>query len=248
MTTYVVYFMCVTDSPSPNQMFHLLKKIILKDIVLEVKDIRSLAHLRVLYDGYIPWTGASIHPTALVYVLNDILLHRRQHIIECGSGISTLFIAQLIKNHGLNTTFCSIDHNEGWIELMRKQMKANGTEAFVNFIHAPLVPITDGWKGPSSWYDIGAIEKQLSADLIDLLFVDGPPANDGRNPYSRFPAVPFFYDRLDENATIILDDSCRKAERRIAARWNRTYGLRLKQSILKGDIFLHTRNNQFNVL
>jgi len=229
-------------------MVHFLKKLILKDIVLEIKDIRSLEHLKVLYDGYIPWTGASIHPTALVYVLNDILLHQRRQIVECGSGISTLFIAHLIKKHGLNTTFTSIDHNEDWIRLMKKQMQANGTVDFVKFIHAPLTTISDGWQGPAVWYDTEAIDKQLNDEFIDLLFIDGPPANDGKNPYSRFPAVPFFFDRLDEDATVILDDSTRQAERRIAERWNKSYGLSLKQSILKGDIFLHTRNNKYNVL
>jgi hypothetical protein len=229
-------------------MLHFVKKVILKDLVLEIKDIRSLEHLKVLYDAYIPWTGASIHPTALVYVLNDILLHQRKYVVECGSGISTLFIAHLIKSHGLNTRFLSIDHNEHWIRLMKQQVQANGTDSFVEFIHAPLSPVADGWQSDAQWYDLESMEKHLGDDFIDLLLIDGPPANDGKNPYSRYPAVPFFFDRLDEDATIILDDSCRMAERKIAHRWNKMFGLNLKQAILKGDIFLHTRNNKFNVL
>ena len=49
---------------------------------------------------------------------------------------------------------------------------------------------------------------------------------------------PFFSNRLHEDATVILDDSCRRPEREIRRpRWNREFGLNLEQNVLKGDIF-----------
>jgi predicted O-methyltransferase YrrM len=229
-------------------MLQSIKKTILKDIVLEIKDIRSLEHLRNLYTDYMPWTGASVHPTAMMYLLNDILLHRREHIVECGSGISTLLIAAMLKQNGIKNRFCSIDHNSEWLDLLRGKLDANNTSDYVELIHAPLTQTTEGWEQNAMWYDTDALEGCLGDKPIDLLFIDGPPANDGKNPYSRYPALPYFYARLADNATVILDDSCRKPERDIAKRWNSDYGLNLKQAILKGDIFLHTRGNRFNVL
>jgi len=229
-------------------MIHAFKKGILRDIVLEVVDIRCLAHLRNLYSDYIPWSGAAIRPTALVYLLNDIIMHQRTHVVECGSGISTLLIASMIKSSGMKTRFCSVDHNAQWLDILRTQLKANDTLSCVELIHAPLSPTQSGWSGEANWYDEETLKSCLSPEPIDLLFVDGPPANESHISHSRYPVLPFFSNRLHEDATVILDDSCRRPEREIAARWNREFGLNLEQNVLKGDIFIHTRGNRFNVL
>jgi len=119
-------------------MFHSVKKFILKDIVLEIKDIRSLQHLRTVHSEYVPWTGASIHPTALLYLLNDITIHKRKHVVECGSGISTIYIASLIKQLPQNITFHSIDHDDYWLSVVQNNLKEHNLENFVDLIHAPL--------------------------------------------------------------------------------------------------------------
>jgi len=104
-------------------MINALKKFILKDLVLEIKDIRSLELLKNIHAEYLPWTGASIHPTALLYLLNDITIHQRKHIVECGSGISTIYIASLIRNLKKDVTFQTIDHNEHWLSIMRDHLE-----------------------------------------------------------------------------------------------------------------------------
>lgn len=229
-------------------MFRAIKKFVLKDIVLEIKDIRSLEHLRSLSKSYMPWTGASIHPTALMYLLNDIILHQRKHIVECGSGISTIMIASLLKANNHEARFCSIDHDEQWIGILKDQLERLGVANYVEFVHAPLSSTDGGWDGVAEWYDTQIIDQNMESEPIDLLFIDGPPANKDGNKHSRYPALPYFATKVSDSATIILDDSCRNAETQIAERWNNEFRLNMKQEILKGDIFLHTRSNRFNVL
>ena len=229
-------------------MLRAIKKFVLKDIVLEIKDIRSLEHLRSLYKSYMPWTGASIHPTALMYLLNDIILHQRKHIVECGSGISTIMIASLLKANNHEARFYSVDHDEQWISILRNQLESLGVADYVEFVHAPLTSTEKGWSGTAEWYNTQVMDAAIDSTPIDLLFIDGPPANKGGNKHSRYPALPYFATKVSDSATIILDDSCRNAEMQIAERWNNEFRLNLKQEILKGDIFLHTRLNRFNVL
>jgi hypothetical protein len=52
---------------------------------------------------------------------------------------------------------------------------------------------------------------------IDLLVVDGPPTPIAAD--IRYPSVPFFWDRLNAGACVLLDDTNREGERLIVERW-----------------------------
>lgn len=229
-------------------MINTIKTFVLRDIVLEIKDIRSLALLRDVYTGYVPWTGASIHPTALTYILNDITIHRRKHIVECGSGISTLYVASLLKQLKSGAVFQSIDHDKNWITILKDQLAENGLSDYVQFIHAPLSRCRQSLNESCLWYDTDKIEEAITGRSIDLLFIDGPPANKKNLELSRYPAVPIFSSHLAENNTVILDDASRKSERSIVKMWKKEYGIDFKEEILKGDISIGSTGNQYNVL
>ena len=64
------------------------------------------------------------------------------------------------------------------------------------------------WYAAAAWKDL---------DEIDLLFVDGPPANIAKK--ARFPALPLLADRLSHRAIIVADDLVREGEREIVADW-----------------------------
>ncbi len=229
-------------------MFKSIKSFVLRDIVLEIKDIRSLALLRNVYSGYVPWTGASIHPTALTYMLNDITIHGRKHVVECGSGISTLYVASLLKQQKSDTVFHSIDHDENWINILKSQLEEYDLMDYVRFIHAPLSHCKHSLNEHCLWYDTDKIESEMDGKTIDLLFIDGPPANQKNRELSRYPAIPVLKPYLAENYTVILDDASRKSERTIAGMWNRESGFNFKEEILNGDISIATRGNRYNVL
>ena len=229
-------------------MFNSVKKFILKDIVLEIKDIRSLQHLRTVHSEYVPWTGASIHPTALLYLLNDITIHKRKHVVECGSGISTIYISSLIKQLSQNITFHSIDHDENWLSVVQNNLKKHNLENFVDLIHAPLIGQNNDFIREGTWYDTSVLNKRINGNKIDLLFIDGPPANKNNHSYARYPAVPYFKPKLSDHFAIILDDACRKGEQLIAEKWKQEYGLSFTECILKGNISIASRGNRYNVL
>jgi predicted O-methyltransferase YrrM len=229
-------------------MFNAIKKFVLKDIVLEVKDIRSLQLLRSVHSGYVPWTGASIHPTALLYLLNDITIHNRKHIVECGSGISTIYICSLLKSQGTDATFHSIDHDEQWLSVVRDNLNEHDLQDSVELIHAPLTDHAGCMKENGRWYDTNILDKRINDRSVDLLFIDGPPANEDHCDYARYPAVPYFKPKLKNQFTVVLDDACRKGEQFIAKKWEEECGLTFKQSILKGNISVASRGNEYNVL
>jgi hypothetical protein len=64
------------------------------------------------------------------------------------------------------------------------------------------------WYSKSSYQDLSG---------IDLLLVDGPPGATG--PKARFPAYPVLKASLSSRAVLILDDTVRRDERRIAETW-----------------------------
>lgn len=229
-------------------MVNLFKKFVLRDLVLEVKDIRSLELLKNVHSEYLPWTGASIHPTALLYVLNDITIHRRKHIVECGSGISTIYVAGLIKGLNADIKFQSIDHDENWLSILSEHLQKNDLQDQVELIYAPLTHSEYCLDQSYEWYDSAVLDREISKEPIDLLFVDGPPAKSRDCDYSRYPALAYFRSSLAENHVVILDDACRKGEMETASKWKKEFGMKFKQEILKGDILISESGGQYNVL
>ena len=230
-------------------MFTSLINSFLKDIVLPVKDIRSMNHLNQLHSSYLPWTGASIRPTAMRYILNDIMINNRDTIVECGAGLSTVYIASLFKqNAGSDKHVFSIDHDENWISILQNEIDQNGLSEYVTLMHAPLEHCEECLNDNLKWYSNNNIESALGNNKIDLLFVDGPPANKKGLELSRYPAYPFFKDRLSDNHLIILDDADRKGEETTAQKWSDISGYKFKRSILNGNIYTGLKGDSYNVL
>lgn len=100
----------------------------------------------------------------------------------------------------------------------------------VEFIHAPLEECEIGGNR-QKWYEKKALE-QITAPIV-LLFVDGPLGEIGR-----YPAVPFFKEKLAAKATILLDDCHRAGERQILEAWKNYLmmkGLSCRSDILSTD-------------
>jgi predicted O-methyltransferase YrrM len=229
-------------------MFDSIRTFVLKDIVLEIKDIRSLQLLKTVHSEYVPWTGASVHPTALLYLLNDITIHRRRHIVECGSGISTIYISSLIKSLDKDIVFCSIDHDEQWLSVVRDYLKMHNLQDYAELIHAPLTDHPECLNGAEKWYDTETLHNQINGKKIDLLFIDGPPANNDHHECARYPALPFFKPKLNDQFAVVLDDASRNGEQTITEKWEQQFGVSFRKNILKGNISIASRGNEYNVL
>jgi len=229
-------------------MIRVIKKFVLKDFLLEFKDIKSLVQLNQLHSGYLPWSGASIRPTALVFLLNDIIINDRKTIAECGTGLSTIYIASLFKQLEIKgNQIYSVDHDAAWIKIMERELKKNKLDEYVHLIHAPLCRSDITYKNNLEWYDTSLLDRNIPENNIDLLFVDGPPAKEKGQEWSRYPALPYFYDRLSHNFSVIVDDADRKEEALIINKWQQKFPITFAQCILKGNIFIGGNYSSYTI-
>ncbi|MEY2983559.1 MAG: hypothetical protein RLZZ568_176 [Cyanobacteriota bacterium] len=188
--------------------------------VLEtLTDLLAMNYLTPLAGNYLPWSAYAIRPSGLVKILNQILIRHHLTIVECGGGISTLYIARLFaQNHWPGHLYC-LENNQDWLNFLTARLDNEGLTPFVTLIAAPLTAC-DLAIGQTPWYDTDTIRQTIAPEqTIDCLLVDGPPAYRPDIQYSRFPAVPFFQDQLSPQATVCLDDIGREGEQEIVQRW-----------------------------
>ena len=139
---------------------------------------------------------------------------RPSFVFECGSGMSTVLIAERLRRIGAGRVL-AVENDAGWAEATRDRLAAAGLGGYATVVHAPLVD-RDVSGSSKPWY-APVYETELTAP-IDMLIVDGP----GRSgELGRYPAVPLLRDRFAEDIVILLDDGDRSDVRVTAERWAR---------------------------
>lgn len=193
------------------------------------RDALALQQLAPLTRNYMPWSTFAMRPRAITTVLNDVILNHRRHVVECGGGLSTVYLARLLQEQDAGHV-TTIDHDRGWLDTLTGMLGPDLRER-VTLVHAPLEASQFEGHG-SDWYSSGALEEIVGG--IDLLVVDGPPAHD--LPLARYPAVPFFWPRLAPDCTIVCDDIRRRGEQMVVGRWEREKGLTFDRLYRDGGI------------
>lgn len=183
-------------------------------------DLFALQALQALPGGYLPWSKCSLRPAALAVVLNDVLTNRRRTIVECGSGISTIYVARLLRERDGHVH--ALEHDAGWASAVEGMLEAEGLSHVASVLHAPLEPHPLALDG-NDWYAPSVAEGLLSLSP-DLLLVDGPHGGAQRR-LARYPALPFFRPVLGESSTVVLDDIQRPGERELLGRWEEETGI-----------------------
>jgi hypothetical protein len=180
-------------------------------------DIHAMQALEPLLAGkYLPFTSASMRPAALAVVANDIVLHDRRRLLECGSGISTIVLGRLLAPRG--GRLVSIEHDAAWSAIVRRLVTDDGLQDTVTVIDAPLAPAP---VGGLDWYDIDVVSGALSGYSYDLLLVDGPAAWRPGHELARLPALSVLGQYAAASCTVVLDDADRAGEREIVKVWER---------------------------
>lgn len=158
-----------------------------------------------------PTGGYALDAQSLLHLLHLIRSRRPSRILELGSGTSTIWMAYLCRELGIE--LISLDHLEGYAEQTREGLRRHGLAGVVDLRVAPLETFElDG--NSFNWYSTSAM---ADLDQIDMLIVDGPPQSTG--PRARFPAVPVLWDKLTEGASVVLDDIHRSGELKIMESW-----------------------------
>ncbi|RMG33629.1 MAG: class I SAM-dependent methyltransferase [Gammaproteobacteria bacterium] len=171
---------------------------------------------RLGFDRGIPFTEKWSAGADFLQILVDQVRERKpQRILECSSGLTTLFMARACQLAGTGRV-TSLENGPAFAQATRVALEGYGLEAWAEVLDAPLVetPLGDQcWQ----WYDLAALE----AGAIDMLVIDGPPGF--LQPLSRYPALPRLADCLAPGALILLDDAARPDEKAIVARWIAEY-------------------------
>jgi len=208
------------------------------------KDIIALELLSPLMNNYLPWTSSSIRPSGLVKILNEIIVNNRSNIVECGSGISTVYIGLLLKKLKRGKLL-TVEDDQMWIVTLKKMIEQEGLSDVVTIIHAPLVK-SDFAIDNNKWYDIHKIEPIIKDTKIDLLLVDGPLAYKKECKLSRYPAAYFFKKFFADNFSIILDDINRSGEKFILKKWQNDLKINFTLNIIEGGIAIGRSNKNFS--
>ena len=170
-----------------------------------------------------PWT---LERRALESLLGWVA-QGRESVLECGSGLSTMVIARLLRERGSGRVI-ALEHDRRVAGYVSAAIEREGLGEQAAVIEAPLGP--HGLAEPGcEWYAPSALEPLPSE--IDLLLVDGPPAGEAGLERSRYPALPVLGGRLAPSALIVLDDATRAGEAWVQERWEREHGVRFARRL-----------------
>lgn len=177
-------------------------------------------------ESFIPQTGWSLQPKALLHILNIISINKRKSIIEFGAGATTLYIAKLLQIENSNATFISIESDLDWLETLRSKLVENNLDHLVTLVHSPIEEIDPIFlfEEQKTWYAQSPIEDVIkNFPNFDMVIVDGPFG--GSTPYARYSAMPFLKAKTNEDTFWILDDTNRLEENKILLEWKELTGL-----------------------
>lgn len=165
---------------------------------------------RLGLEGELPYTPKwSAAADFLVLVVEQVRQARPRCIVECGSGLSTVVLAQACALNGMGQVF-SLENGAEFAAATRAECERRHLPATV--LHAPFQDhALAGEVWP--WYALDGLPQQG----IDLLIIDGPPGF--IRPHARYPALPLLWPRLAPGGVILLDDAARPDEQAVVIRW-----------------------------
>lgn len=156
--------------------------------------------------------GWALSPDILLGYVEDILGRRPRTVLECGSGVSTVWAAYALQQLGAGRVV-ALDHEAEFADKTRGVLADHGLTDVAEVRHAPITPL-ELPDGSWHWYDTAALK-----DLhdVDLVLIDGPPKP--TQEQARYPALPVLRDLLAPGAVLLLDDAARPDEQAILQRW-----------------------------
>lgn len=192
------------------------KRVILAETKHMYQGLEALLNLYSLVPaaGRIPpMRGWVASPDVLLLLVDLLRTSRPRLMVECGSGVSTLWCALAIKQFGIDGRIVALEHDENYARRTREQLTLHDVADLAEVRLAPLEEIQVGDE-TAKWY---AMDAWADLDKIGLMFVDGPPADTA--PQARFPALPLLGERLTGDAVVVLDDLIRSDEQTTVERW-----------------------------
>lgn len=174
-----------------------------KQLKQTFRQLEALQNLSAMLpaDRLLPATrGWAASPDLLAMLVDIVITERPSLIVECGSGVSTLWLALALRRFEIDGRIIALEHDRAFGGSTRDFLARHGVDDLAEIRFAPLESFSlDGehysWYARQAWEDLSG---------IDLLFVDGPPAATGHQ--ARYPALPLLGGSLSAAATVVLDD------------------------------------------
>lgn len=184
-----------------------------RDAFYQLEALQNL-HAMVPAHGRVPRSRDWAASPDLLLLLVDLVRRAKPTVVlECGSGVSTVWMALAMQHYGLDGQIIALDHKKTFADKTTGWLAELEVSQFAEVRLAPLEEHEiDGvpwhWYSQDAWSDVKD---------IDLLFVDGPPG--GKTKQARFPALPLLHGRLGEDPIVVLDDTDRPDEKGIVELW-----------------------------
>ncbi|MFL6109087.1 MAG: class I SAM-dependent methyltransferase [Marmoricola sp.] len=181
------------------------------------RQVQALMNMRdlVRLDAAVPPAGGwAASPDLLLFCVDSMLADEPELVVECGSGLSTLFLALAAEQHELSTRIVALESSETYAAKTRALLERHGVGHRAEVRLAPLER-TSLPDHETAWYAESAVD---DLDRIGMLIVDGPPALTG--PKARYPAVPLLRTRFAQRCTIVVDDLIRTSDEETAEAWS----------------------------
>lgn len=186
------------------------------DLMQTYRQLEALQNLYAIGNVERPIPASRVwaaSPDLLLFLVGLVERERPKLIVECGSGLSSLWFGVALRKFGIEGRVIALEHDEQFGEQTRGQVHRHGLADLVEVRSAELESYELGdttfqWYARKAWDDL--------AD-IDVLFVDGPPTDTGE--HARYPAYPLLGERMSESGVVVLDDMVRKDEQQVLARW-----------------------------
>lgn len=195
----------------------------------ELSGAAYLSHCLPEVTGYYRFGGWASCAAMCADLVSYIITHRPKTIVECGSGLTTLFAAAALRRNGSGRIY-ALEHLKEYRALTGRIIKNNRLDSYSRIIEAPLVQQTiAGMK--TEWYD----SRKLSSAVMrqaDLLIIDGPPQNNG--PLARFGAIKLI-QTAKTKPVIFIDDIHTDQTKHVLEQW-RALGLQFKMTHPSPDI------------
>jgi predicted O-methyltransferase YrrM len=169
------------------------------------------------------WSSGAMTQGGLALVCAEISARERPTVVECGSGFSTLRLAELIQER--EGRLYSLEHDASWAARVQEELVTTGLAETARMVRAPLEPHPVGRDG-LPWYAQEALDGL--PERIDVLLVDGPPAFEPGTGLSRYPALPALIERLAPDAVVVLDDIDRPGELEVLRAWEQETDFRFE--------------------
>lgn len=148
------------------------------------------------------WGNRRVSATPdFIHTANRVLLSEAPtHVLECGSGLTTIFAAFLGQKNGFDVY--ALENDERW----RRRIQESVQLATLHLPDTSIIRYEN-----FDWYDVAALE----LPSFQVVICDGPR---GSTRGGRYGLAPVLGSRIS-GATVILDDSCREGERNALDRW-----------------------------